>query len=69
MMGFMGRGARTNKHVYCSRREVPDPGGAVEPLPPQPNPPGVRCSTHRPRTRPQGSHEEKTGTDLSSPAA
>lgn len=25
MVGFMGRGGRTNKHVYCSRREEPDP--------------------------------------------
>lgn len=29
----MGRGGRTNKHVYCSRREDPDPG-APRPLRP-----------------------------------
>lgn len=36
----MGRGARTNKHVYCSRREGPDPAGAAEP-------PGAGCGAAR----------------------
>lgn len=27
--GFMGRGRHTNKHVYCRRREGPDPAGAL----------------------------------------